>query len=179
MTTTHLDLITTDDVLLTRQTDVPNTWHYLPLRPHPQRTPDGAPSASIIEVDGTALVALSCQLDPPGDEVEQLRNVIAADFPSRAPVVLQSAVNEVVTISVRAGRDVIAESTGSGFAPFSAAFSITASGATRDALVASFAGSTGHVTVDYLLDTVHGTTRASADIGTWFIRTDPEEVVPC
>ena len=179
MTITHLDLISTDDILLTRQLDLPNTWRYLPLRPHPQLTPDGTPSASIIESDGIALVALSCQLDPPAADVERLRNVIANDYPSRAPVVLQSAVHAVIGITVRAGRDPIGESTGSGFAPFSAAFSITARGAARDDLVAAFAGGTGHVTVDYLLETVHGTSRATADIGTWFTHTDPEETVPC
>ncbi|MGB0113401.1 MAG: hypothetical protein WBP59_09300 [Ilumatobacteraceae bacterium] len=180
------EYIATDDVVLTREPGAPGTWRYLSTRPHPQLDPSGNPLASCMEAGTMGLVQLACQLDPDGDALERLRTVIGNAAPSRAIIVLQSAVERVVCISLRTvaasgcvhDSTELAHSTGSGYPPHTAVFNLSLRDADLAAARAAMQGERGHLEIEYRAETIHGPVTATADVGDWFSPTVQEDV-PC
>lgn len=145
-------------------------WTYVSVAPWPQLAPDGTPMLSVLAAGDLAFVQLSAQLDPPGRVLEELRGTLAKERDA-ASVRLVSGVRAIrsvtVTVTAQGETRVVATSTGSGYAPFTAVFAIQASGDDREAFEAALRGETGRVEIVYEAETDHGQARIGADLADW------------
>jgi hypothetical protein len=141
-------------------------WAYVSLAPWPQ----AAAGLVVLTAGPSAFVQVGARLDPPGEELEQVRALIAARTGSVA-VTLTSGVTAVtaVELGVLDGEDcrTVASTQGSGYPPWTVAFSLQPDGADRAAFEAAARGERGHVRLTYLAD-VDGTAVAiGTDLADW------------
>jgi hypothetical protein len=147
-------------------------WSYRPAAPSPQRAPDGTALMCILQAGDTAFVQLSARLDPPAAVLERLRAQLTALDEAAVPVSLESAISTVERVDVVADpatdARTIATSTGSGFPPFTAVFSLMPQGDDLRSCERAFAGEVGRVEVRYVIpDAGDGGAALAADIATW------------
>lgn len=125
---------------------------------------------SVLAAGDIAFVQLSAQLDPPGATLEQLRRALAGDRDA-ASVTLTSGVTTVRSVDVLVTSEgeprVVASSSGSGYAPFTAVFAIQATAGERQAFEAALRGESGRITITYDAETDLGPARISADLADW------------
>lgn len=152
-------------------------WRFASLAPWPQRSPAGDPLISLIEAGDHAFAQLSVQLDPPGSELEALRALLGRDDAGEVvPVTLESAVTAVTGIRIILDPDgaarTVATSSGSGYPPYTAVFSLQLTGEDRELVKSAMTGTEHQVEVVYMVDLDGTETRISADLATW-MRGDP------
>lgn len=125
---------------------------------------------SMLEAGNAAFVQLSTQLDPPGDSLEHLRQILAGHA-NPALITLQSGISAVESVEVAVGPGdaarVVASSAGSGYPPFAAVFAVQATGDDRAAFEAALHGERGWITVTYAAQTSGMIARISADLADW------------
>ncbi|HEX5858605.1 MAG TPA: hypothetical protein VFY91_10910 [Microbacterium sp.] len=159
-------------------------WRYASLAPWPQTTPAGDPLISLIEAGGFALAQLSVQLDPPAAELEALRTVLRGDDEGAAPVILEPAVSAVTDIRIIAqpGGDerVLATSRGSGFPPYTAAFSLPLAGRDLEVVKGALSGTERLIDVRFTVHVDGTETIRSSDLAAWVRGEEsPQEDQPC
>lgn len=148
-----------------------DSWTYISVAPWPQLSPDGTPMLSLLTAGDVAFVQLSAQLDPPGGCLELLRAKLARPPRPTAAVTLTNGVSAVRSVEVTAGTGdhprVIVSSPSSGYAPYTAVFSIQATSQDREQFEAALRGETGHIAITYDVETDRGPAKISADLADW------------
>lgn len=162
----------------------PAILRYLPAVPIPARGPDGTPLMSLIAMGAAgSSLQLSVQFDLEDDQRDRLRAQIAANVPALASALLQPASLQVTQVSVRlvvtpgAAPVVLGTSSGSGFPPWDAIFSIKLAVDQAARAKAALAGEAGILSVTVsvtpspeLTASLPGRPSAiefTADVATW------------
>jgi hypothetical protein len=157
-------------------------WAYTSLAPWPQ----AAGGLRVLVAGQSAFAQVGARLDPPGEVLEQVRALIAARSDGR-PITLTSGLTAVTAVElvVTAGEaHTVATSQGSGYPPWTAAFSLQPTGADLAAFEAAARGEAGHVRLTYLADTGGTAVAIGADLADWAEPgptrpTTPLEEQPC
>ena len=150
----------------------PGRWSYVSLAPWPQMPRDGGgPLVSLLTAGDIGFAQISCQLDPPGYVLEQVRADITARTRAETPVTLVSGVTAVpgaeLIVADAGSATVLATSGSSGYPPFAAVFSASVTGSDKDALEAALRGEHGHARVSYTVDAGEGPAELTADVAEW------------
>jgi hypothetical protein len=157
-----------------RRTAIPDTWSYVALSADAERTADGHPTITVMNIGETAILQLGTRWEPATDAIEALRNHIAVVSGANASEVRLSpeARDQVTaTLDVRneAGVSVAsAESATSNYPPFATVFNLTLDAVARASVLSALAGRSGLVSITYRSRVAGEPIEVSTDIGNWF-----------
>jgi hypothetical protein len=141
------------------------TVEYLPTEPAPECDAQGVPQVTVVQAGELAFVTVGARWDPPAEALERLRDRLAADAgaaPRLAPPALDMEGAELLL-----GDEVIATSSTSGIAPYTAAFSATVEGNAGERAGAALRGERGRLAVRYRARLEGRDMELQADVGDW------------
>lgn len=134
-------------------------WYYVPTTPQPERTPDGLPTAALIDLGTRSSLQVGAQLGLDADDVAALRDALSRELnrPER-DLEVSPLVVEVATVELRldAGADgadvsVLARSSSSGYPPYTAVLHAMVEGYIRRLVLDAIAGGTASLEVAYVV----------------------------
>jgi hypothetical protein len=168
-----------DGVRLAADPGRPGVVTYLPASPTPELDTSGRPTLHILKTPQLASLQFGVHFDLPAGGETQLAAQMALAEPALANARLQPAPVQVRHIGVRladetGARSEIASSTGSGFPPYAAVFSIPLTPAQAAQAISAVGGRRGVLSVEYIMN-LQGSDAAlvkDSDIATWFSGTD-------
>jgi hypothetical protein len=157
-----------------RRTALPDTWSYVALYADAERTADGHPTITLINIGETGIVQLGTRWEPATDALEALRNHIAVVSGTHASEVrltpdVRDQVTATLDIRNEAGVSIASvQSTTSNYPPFAAVFNLTVDAVARTSVFSALAGRSGLVSITYRSRVAGEAIEASTDIGNWF-----------
>jgi hypothetical protein len=168
-----------DGVRLAADPVRPGVVTYLPASPTPELDTSGRPTLHILKTPQVASLQFGVHFDLPAGGETQLAAQMAQAEPALANARLQPAPVQVRHIGVKLADETgaateIASSTGSGFPPYAAVFSIPLTPAQAAQAISAVGGRRGVLSVEYTMN-LQGSDAAlvkDSDIATWFAGTD-------